>query len=75
MYDECDLDKEVVTGTTSISAFQQQVILESNIKLTSSSQKLAVPNAVLTVTFKVKSMMPHEGSVSLKVPPWYTIND
>lgn len=34
-----------------------------------------MPNAVLSVAFKVKSMMPHEGSVSLKVPSWYTISD
>jgi hypothetical protein len=27
LYDACDFDKEVVSGRTTISAFQQQVIL------------------------------------------------
>jgi len=74
-YESCDTDKVVVEGRTTISAFQQQVILRGDISLKSSSEKLAVPNAVLTVSFKTKTLMPHEGSVSVGVPPWYTISD
>lgn len=74
LYGECELDNLVYEGETSIYAFQQQVILDNEITFTSSSRKLAVPNAVLTVKFKVKSMMPQEGFVSLRVPPWYLLS-
>ena len=51
-YTNCELDKEpLIAGDTTIAAFQQAVILEDDIKLLSSSQKLAVTGAVLTVVF------------------------
>jgi len=74
-YEGCDMAKPTIEGRTTMSAFQQAVIRKQEISLESSSQKLAVPNAVLTISFKPKSMLPQQGQISLQVPPWYSISE
>jgi len=65
-YEGCDLAAEpAVEGETTISASQQAIILEQNIEFESSSQKLGVDDAVLTVTFKPESLLPQSGIISL----------
>ena len=55
----CDLNSEpVLEGDTTVAAFQQDVIRESDISLESSSNKLAVTNALLTVTFNPSTILP-----------------
>ena len=51
------------------------MILEDDIQLLSSSQKLAVTGAVLTVVFNPSTQLPKIGMVSIQVPAWYTISE
>lgn len=75
-YENCDLASEPkIAGDTTIAAFQQAVILENDVSLVSSSQRLAVTGAVLTVTFTPQSLLPKTGQISVQVPAWYTISE
>ena len=76
LYSGCDLGKDpTVAGTTSIAAFQQAVIKENKVSLKSSSETVAVINAVLTLSFHPQTLLPQQGLISLQVPSWFTVSE
>lgn len=51
------------------------MIREPNVVLESSSEKLAVIDAILTLSFKPQSLLPQNGIISVQVPAWYTVSE
>ena len=71
----CDMGAEpAVSSQTTMSSFQQAVILERDVALESSSEKLAVTDAVLLLAFTPKTILPQSGQISLKVPARYIVS-
>ena len=75
-YEACDLASDpIIESQTSIAAFQQDVIREQDVYLESSSQKLAVDDAQLLISFWPKTILPQAGKISVQVPSWYTVSE
>ena len=75
LYLGCDTEKEPqIVGVEELSAFQNQQIYEEDIAFESTSEKIAVTNALLRVTFTPTSGLPAIGKISIQVPAWYAVS-
>jgi len=74
MYAKCDLtgtQPKIESKTQTTDNFRAGEIFPSSIKATSSSKKIGVTDAVLSLQFKPPTRMPSKGKISLLVPNWY----
>ena len=76
LYERCDIDAEpIVFSAGTVSAAQSALILtDSNqqaLKFDTSSDRIGVADATLTVSFRPATVFKHGGVVVIKVPSWY----
>ena len=75
LYKGCDKNgPPSVIGDVEMSFFQQRMIPDNKAAFTSSSTKIGVINAQLSVKFSTTSGMPANGIVTVAAPAWFAIN-
>ena len=58
-----------------MSAFQQEIIPQKEVSFTSSSEKIAVTDANLIVSFTPATTLKASGRISVQVPAWFIISN
>lgn len=68
----CNADLTAKTaGTTRFPAFLPASIAEDRVSITSSSAKIGVTDARVTVVINPSSNLRTQGRIEIKSPPWY----
>ena len=62
-------------GETSMSAFKQEMIPRHKVSFKSTSEKIAVTDAELIVSFTPETTFKANGRISVQVPAWFVISD